>query len=65
MPRNDLTETQIRTLQRRAGMVVEDSYVWQLTKREAEETRRALGELLELRARESHVKHMEGQEQEW
>ena len=65
MPRSDLTEAEIRTLQRRAGMVVDDDFVWQLTKREAEQLRRLAGEVVALRERESQVKHMEGQEQEW
>jgi hypothetical protein len=65
MPRSDLTEADIRHLQRRAGMVIDDEYVWQLTKREAGQLRQLAGEVVALREREAQVKHAEGQEQEW
>jgi hypothetical protein len=65
MPRSDLTESEIRQLTRRAGMVVDDDFVWQLTKREAGQVRQLAGEVMVLRERESQVKHAEGQEQEW
>jgi hypothetical protein len=65
MPRSDLTENEIRRLQRRAGMVIDDEFVWQLTKAEAGQLQRLAGEVLALRDREAQVKHLEGQEQEW
>jgi hypothetical protein len=65
MPRSDLTESDIRALQGRAGRVVDDDFTWTLTKREADQVRRLAGEVVRLRESESQVKHMEGQEQEW
>lgn len=65
MPRSDLTQTEVSHLQRRAQMVVDENFVWQLTKREADQVHRLAGEVLRLRDTEAQVKHLEGQEQEW
>lgn len=65
MARSDLMEREISTLRRRAGMVVDENFVWQLTKHEAEQLRRLAGEVLRLRETEAQVRHIEGQEQEW
>lgn len=46
-------------------MVIDDDFVWQLTKREADLVQRLGGEVNRLRETESQVRHMEGQEQEW
>jgi hypothetical protein len=65
MARNDLTESEINHVKRRAQMVVDENFVWQLTKREADQVQRLAGEVLRLRDTEAQVRHFEGQEQEW
>lgn len=65
MARTDLTEADIRTLNRRARAVLDDSFAWTLTKREADQIQRLSGEVIRLRETESQMKQVEGQEQEW
>jgi hypothetical protein len=65
MPRNDLSETEVNTLSRRAGNVIDDNYAWTLTRAEASKIQRLAGEVLSLRETNAQISQMAQSEQEW
>jgi hypothetical protein len=61
--RTDLLEREIEQLQRKARAVVrEPSTPWEISKIDADRILRLTGELIEIRNREAHVRHIQGLE---